>query len=755
VTDIPFEPEEGLEEPLEPEEIEIRDPFAVLDPKDNEPGELAPDDKREIDLVAAIMRRKDESYGSSIGRRRLWEYLHLMTQGEPLLARTKLDQNVLRIVTEEDPRQPRSRDNLFRQTTRAFVGKMVRTIPTMTVSPASADRDDMIAAEIAESFKDHIERKEKIRVKYKRAMEFLPQNGTAVWEILWDPDGGNDIWYCNECSGKFEDEPPEGICPSCYSQDQARRQKFAAANGFEDPSEQQFSEVKKAKMGDLKADLHDAEDFFPDPSVSEPEDMEWCIFEKTLSVAKVRRMHPDKADLIQPEGDLYSDRYVYAPTGMEGARIETTVLDNHVRYYRVYEAPSGEHEQGRIICMANGRILDEKPNLAYMLLGRHPVFLSRGDRVKKSIWGEELLLHAEPLQKERDNLGSQLRAYREIILNPQYLVDSDAGINEEQLQSRPGRIIKRRRGRHIEPVPMAQMPQAFVETEMERLKVAVEQKLSVSPYDMGAGQGSGRFAAIMDTRSAEAVQPLTVENDDEFKEMYRAIIIMGRYFYPDDYVWAVRGKGKMMSKSWGETVLKPGWDLSLDMQDSLSKNPVIRRQEAIELLNTGYYMDQASGMNDWEWFRRDAGLKYDGTGADDEESERIYFAQLPSMIEASVMGGEMPQVGPFPWDDARVATDEIMKWLRQNRHTKPIPILVAVHAVWQVYAQAMMVGGQVSPQMAKYIPNIAMGGAGTKNPAGIGQPMGEIPADQETQERVAQADGVGEETARPGMPHEG
>ncbi len=83
---------------------------------------------------------------------------------------------------------------------------MVRTIPTMSIQPASEDREDMMGAEIAESFKEYIERKERMRLKYKRAVENLPACGTAVFEVAWDALGGRNMWYCEkpECDYRGE-----------------------------------------------------------------------------------------------------------------------------------------------------------------------------------------------------------------------------------------------------------------------------------------------------------------------------------------------------------------------------------------------------------------------------------------------------------------------------------------------------------------------------------------------------------------------
>jgi hypothetical protein len=206
--------------------------------------------------------------------------------------------------------------------------------------------------------------------------------------------------------------------------------------------------------------------------------------------------------------------------------------------------------------------------------------------------------------------------------------------------------------------------------------------------------------------------------------------------------------------------MSTGWDLELAEDDSLSRNPALRLQQASNLLQLGVFNDPATGQPDMRAFRRAAGLRLPGVGPDLVGSEHAYAASIPQRLEAN----EAWQ--PRPWDDARVVAEELMGWLRGEGRSAPEELVQRVGQVWIAYAQSLM--QSATPSDAQIMPNSMQ----TQQQAPPGNQAGGIsqgapmtpprppPSSSDAQvpepgQVVAEADNAGERLARPGPRHEG
>jgi hypothetical protein len=214
----------------------------------------------------------------------------------------------------------------------------------------------------------------------------------------------------------------------------------------------------------------------------------------------------------------------------------------------------------------------------------------------------------------------------------------------------------------------------------------------------------------------------------------------------------VVGRERVRTYAWKEANLSPGWDLEMAEEDSLSRNPALRLQQAERLLQNQVFTDPATGQPDMRAFKRVAGLKLPGSGPDLEASERAYASQIPDMI----LAGEYP--GPMPWDDTQVCAEELLTWLRTSGRTAPRTLLEQVYQVWSIYMSFMQAEVPPLPETAGAAPagpNAPSGGE-QEQPSGMG--AGAIPGQQqqpgvEAAQIVRSADQTAERAATSG-PHE-
>jgi hypothetical protein len=733
----------------QPDPIGILEGHAVSDP-------YTPSHE-ERQLVGELEARFTEAKRA----RETWErdatfYLSFL-QGNQITLHNPVSNEVFRATVVSDNRKLPSVDNICRVAERALTGKLTRIIPSATVMPATEDAADLRSAMVADTLLAYLYRKEGLRVKYLRAAKQLSWAGTAVFQVVWDPNGGKAISLCRTCQYPGGPEMVGHPCPQCEMQNAAAAMQQPPAPGQPPQPPAEAPLMDQAKEGDVRVILHDPRDFFPEPGAADFSEMRYAIVRKPLPVSEVRAMFPEHAEHIRSEQGIYTDSASsYYATGNYGSG-ETRYLHDYCYLYEYHEKPTLEWPRGRTIWMANSIVLRQMDSL-YWMFDRLPFFGMWFTKDEGEFWGSPPLAHAWQVQRERNKLLSQLRAQRELTLNPQKLVPMQSRISASEWDDQPGR--------HISYNPMGgkpgylEVPQFpnYVYSELDRMRSAITEKFAVTDQELGQTQGdpSGRYAAILEAQSSESISPVVVENNAEWMAMLKACLQLALAYYPDDRFWSVTGRDRVMVRGIRDMNLSPGWDVELAEEDSLSKNPALRLQQASNLLSLGVFNDPQTGVADMRLFKRVAGLKLPGVGPDLLGAEHAYAASIPDRIQ----NGE--PFTPRPWDDARIVAEELTGWLRGEGRNAPEEIVQAVGAVWVAYASA--VAATAMPSDSTLVPNTvdpaaSAGQQPQQQPGQQGQQQGgQTPtqaASPESDQVAQSADKTAESQARLQTAHEG
>ena len=814
------------------------DPFGILDGAEGNPSDVPPAADEEKDILAALEAAFADAKQAHSPRRGLIDYCTLMLKGETYIARL-INHEYLRTVVEGNPQRPRSTDNKMRVANRAFVAKLIKIIPSVRAKPRTSDRDDVIAADVMDSCLDAAWQGQNFKLKYKRAVSWIPRAGMGVLQAVWNSAAGRKMSVCPECGwnkpaeehpAKDEQGSPQP-CPACAAERDAAMMQSQIGSmmgpaGVQPPpapvgppgggeggldgqppspplgtdktinpmwhatmggplppptppagppsdpmsisvggaplgtptqppqapgaaggAMPQVPMLEEAMEGDLELRVIDPRDFIPDPGASHPEEMQYAWVKRVLPVPQIRKMFPDKWQLIQPEMGLYSDKFLATTYGtpLSQGRIEKKVLKNHAELKEYYEIPSPRFPKGRVISYCNGRILESKDNIAASLLGRLAFFVLRGDVDDGELWPEPIIMQAEGLQREFDIFTTQMRQHRDLTMNPPILVPVNSGIDDRFLERTPGKVIKYRpQAGEVQPMRTGQMPPYVVE-EMGRLTNAIWEKWGVTPHELGQSMAgdSGRFAAFLDTVAQAVVSAMLIEIYSEWLALHRAWIVLARRYMSKDRVWTVYGtdKTRLVTNSWADANVLPGWDVYVVEDDAMAKNPVMRLNQACDLLSKApfLFMDQQTGRYDEKKFRLMAGLKLESTAADTEASEHIYAAKMPDAVEAW-MHGQGAQPMPQSFDDPWVMIEELKGWLQTHRDDDP-KLVQAVETLWHVYIDAVMpqnTGQMPDPMQMKLMPATRLGQQG-QQPGAQPQGMGPGAPPPNTQSDIATA----------------
>lgn len=707
------------------------DKYGIL--QGNTKAEVYDPSEEERQLASDLQLRFSDAmrYRQSWGRK--WDINRLYLRGEqPLRNRTTGD--VLRLP-RDDTNRLIAANNILRPTARSLLGKMTKSVPLCKVIPPTADIADVRGAETADSLIYYVHRKERLRRKYIDKDRDVICYGNGFVQVSWDRSMGRKFAECQECGYSDEDQEMVGKeCPQCEQeaalsvQQQAQEMLQSAyqeslmqgevfdQSQLEEPEIPEIPKLKEVIEGDIRVDVVDPREVYIDPSATSLEEADWFCRRVPMSVPKLRSKFPDKAKYIDRESGIYAEQHASFAQSTISIRSEMQSLDNHAYLYEFHERPTDKHKKGRVIWMSNNIILDEVEN-PYEELKRFPLYHFVWEPNRGEFWAESFIEQAWPLQRELNILLTQKREHRELTNRPKLFAPANAGIPVEEMDTTAGQILyynPMSRPPHYGEIPP--MP-GYVDREQERLEGAIRTQASVTEQEAGLTHSdtSGRYAAIIEAQASQQVGPILSYNHDEWKELNRGILILAQSFYTADRRWTIVGSDRPITYQFDQMNLSPGWDIDIQEDDSMSKNPAVRLNQAMELNAQGTFVDDDTGRPDKKLFFEKAGLKMPFAGKDSKAEDRAYAAAIPYKIE----NGE--QFQPQQWDDPDVCAEELRAWLKGPGRSASPQLVQQVAQVWMFYEDRNQ---QLVQARQQQMMQMQQGGQKRQNPASGRQPSG-------------------------------
>lgn len=251
---------------------------------------------------------------------------------------------------------------------------------------------------------------------------------------------------------------------------------------------------------------------FPDPLATSVEDAEYIIYATYQHVNILKRLYPDKAEMINGADIQYLELVNYRS---QGSRITNQVLVLEI-WCRDYTTIEVEEEQnggnvtktkaqyplGRVITIApnEGVVLKDEPN-PYRT-GRFPFFIFKDIDVPFQFWGEGEVKWLLSPQQAVNDLSNQIIDNAKHTANQIWVIDKNAGIPQGTLTNRPGLVIRKNPGTQVERPSPPSMPM-YVSEKINSLKMDIEVISGIHDVTRGqAPSGIESGAAIMALQEA-------------------------------------------------------------------------------------------------------------------------------------------------------------------------------------------------------------------------------------------------------------
>ena len=724
-----------------------------------------------------------------------WELYRLYIKGDQLVVRHRDTGEIVKL-TAEDSKRLRSVNNQLRPTSRSLIGKLTRSIPTCVVLPATSDFEDQHGARTATQFFSMLRRKEDLDVKYLDVNNKLPWAGNAFMQLVWDRDAGEDIVFCDidgffDYNMKLEGTP----CPVCVAQRtqelevqqqqmlERGSQEMMALQGqmpegvpaqVEDlpeeakqlppiqqmgalPPDMEPQPLTAAKEGDVRLHVRDPRDIFVDPGLEDIKQAQRLCFRELTNVSVAKQRFPQFAHIIKSQDNVYTDRTAEVRFNNVDSHSAVEYLDDHCYVFEFHEAPTPQYPKGRLVCMINDVIVEEAES-PYHKLGRFPFYHFGFDKNDGEFWAEPFMAQAWHRQREINQVETQLREHVELLLKPKFFRAIGSRISADELTATTAQVISYNAaaGRNYFEVPPPVPRDVWARGQQLAADIRQQAAITEQEQGMSVSDVSGRAMAIIEAEADQQVGPILIRNNAEWREMHRGALIIAREYYHQKRLFTSVGAEGIQSYSFNEITLNPGFDVQIEQEDGLSRNPAVRITQALDLLNAGVFTDMTTGVPDIKQFMLHAKINLPKAGYNVEATERAAASQVPYLLEK---GQEhLPQLE----DDPIIFSEELIGWLRgPGRRADPMH-RDRVREIWKFYTQWAVTGGPPAPVGGMGGPTGGSGGGGpdmtapggTPNSAGH-IPGGGKPLAAQAGQQVAQADKAAENQARIQLVKEG
>lgn len=659
-------------------------------------------------------------------------------------------------------------------------GKLTKDQPDFSVSPVGKSFEATQGAAAAETI-----------IKYYRNNKgFQDTIDTcqfdSVWsykggcaELLWDPEGGSDFYWCDTCGYEFDGELDTEVmpCPYCIEQHETVRMQVAQAHEQHQAAVQQFEqqiaagnlvepppeppEIPEPPVGELRRinrggpTLH-----YMDPRnvrfISGPTNarlIQGYVERTQVPVNVIRGMFPKFAHLISPEPDVLPNN------GASWTLLESTgirysqLLNDHAYLYRAVELPTGLYPRGRIIFMCNQMIVEQREGY-FDVLGRLPLFRFGWIPEKGTPYFRPPIADASFRQRSLNRLETNMEEQTSITAHPKVILPERCRVSDSELTSQSAQVLRPTVGtanmiRYLQPPPISR-------DVYERRAMAIADINALFTVDDIPGQdASGRAVALTTDLSTQTTAPILRQHMREESEIYRCALILHQMFGdPEETINVLADEKHLQVQLQDISFSARRATVSIVADDGLSTNPTERRNYALAMLQEGVFTDE-NGIPDKAAYAQAAGIKMPGLVPSGPE------VAAETAMESILLQTQGEMWEPAPYDNLKIFVDVYTEWLTVNGRDFKKKNPTALQQILQTYGYYQMAYAQQQQQMMAAQATGAgtppgqggSGGSPLKNGPG---PGGQAAGNKDSaQSLIANADKSGEQSARSGLKHEG
>lgn len=435
---------------------------------------------------------------------------------------------------------------------RTELAKITRNKLTKTVIPASTEDEDIRAARLADKVVEWLE--------YELDLQEVDQEA-ILWALTTRIGFVKPVW-----------DASKGVVLST-------------------------EKGKRTHQGDVSIEVLSLFEVKWDPSASRWKDVQWVIHEKPRTVDYVKTVYglevtPDEGLSVTSiyDGKLKS-LTASGLTGIGGAAKE---VKNMVLVRELWEAPSFEYPNGRRITTGGGKELYYSEDIGF---GENdhsereiPIFALNHINIPGKIVGSSVVEQLMPVQREYNKSRSQIQENKNLMANPQWVVEYGSLIEGYDITNMPGGLIQYQKGYTApfmsQPTSLGNDVEANIERCLEEFMFISGQQ-EVSHGATPTGVSSGVAIQLLQDQDDTKLGP-NIAQYSRFKQKYMSYMLkIIKYKYDIERTVKVVGRNKRT-----EAVTFKGSDLAscdirMDDMSLTQRSKASKQAYVIELVQLG------------------------------------------------------------------------------------------------------------------------------------------------------------------------
>lgn len=313
-----------------------------------------------------------------------------------------------------DPKRKLSRNrfkvNKILPTIQNRLARLTQNPPKYDIRPNSNSSEDKDAARLGLQVLTNVFEKQRFTEKRQDALMMAMQGGHAYIQVVWDPNLGEPM--VDPMTGQFE--------------------------GYE---------------GDVKYEVLNCLEVFPDPLAKNLDEAQWLIKAKTRKLEYFKSRYPERGHLVKEEDTwLLSATYdmktnSLTSVGIVGAQTHDQAKNSAIEIV-YYEKRSKDYPNGRRIVCANGILLED----AELPVGEFDIVKIDDMIIGGRYNSEAIITHLRPVQDQYNVNRTKMADWVRKMLAGKYLVPKGSGLGQESLNNDSGEVVQ------YNPVPNAPPP---------------------------------------------------------------------------------------------------------------------------------------------------------------------------------------------------------------------------------------------------------------------------------------------------------
>lgn len=248
-------------------------------------------------------------------------------------------------------------------------------------------------------------------------------------------------------------------------------------------------------MGEIGVMNVDLFDIFVSPNATSDRDIDWLIHRRRMPIWRVRKSYPEKGHLVVSDGDFDNDEVQ--------KEIDSNQDKRNRDYATVYTEWSYDEETARpwITTWSNGVQL-EKRESPHEHEG-FPYIFSFNSRIPGEFFAMGELENLKALQYELNTLRSQVVQNATAMSNVVWIVDTNSGVKEGSITSKPGQVISKNPGTELRRETPPPLP-GYIQAQIENIKQSMQDVAGIHEINRGVAPSGIPSAAALDILSNKA-----------------------------------------------------------------------------------------------------------------------------------------------------------------------------------------------------------------------------------------------------------